>query len=157
MSLVEVPLIQHSNLLLLLHSVYVYPKCPDKNSEGYGPLRALIDTGASCSWISPTVGELLDPYPIEDLVSIDTGDGAEEQIVVEVKQGFLKGTKGKPVKGWLQLDKRVSAYYTMLMSGDFNMSYADIVVGMDILSLFDEINITIEGGSKQLLSIKESD
>lgn len=60
--LVELAHIQRSNGLLLSEGVNVHPRCPDKNSERHGPLRALIDTGASCSWISPAVGKLLDPH-----------------------------------------------------------------------------------------------
>ena len=84
-----------------------------------GPYRALIDTGASHSWVKPHIGGSLQPHSLEGYV-VDRGDGKEEDATINVKFGFMKGLNGNPVKGWVQLDARLPAIEILLFSGEFN-------------------------------------
>jgi hypothetical protein len=131
------------NLLPYLDGVYVHAEAPLLAPVTPGSYRALIDTGASHSWVKPYIGNSLQGHSLEGYV-IDRGDGIEESAGLEVKSGFMKGLSGRPVKGWVQLDARLPAYHTLLFSGEFDAP-ADLVVGMDILSSFLQCAVLIRG------------
>ncbi len=84
------PLVLLSNLLLMLEGVYVHALAPTTRPLSPGPFRALIDTGASHSWVKPHIGDSLQPHSLEGYI-VDRGDGTEENASVDVKAGFMKG------------------------------------------------------------------
>ena len=55
------------------------PRPGEPSSLKQGPYRALIDTGASHSWVKPQIGDFLQTHSLEGYV-IDLGDGEEEGI-----------------------------------------------------------------------------
>jgi hypothetical protein len=79
---------------------------------------------------------------------VDRGDGEGGDVIIDVKSGFLKGLKGKPVRGWVQLDARLPAIEILLLSGEFNAP-GDLVVGMDLLCSFLQCGILFKGIQQQ--------
>jgi len=141
------PLRLAQNLLPYLDGVYVYTNAPKHVPVTPGPYRALIDTGASHSWVKPHIGDTLPTHSLEGYV-IDRGDGVEEEAGLDVKSGFMKGLLGKPVKGWVQLAAPLPAVEILLLSGDFDAP-ADLVVGMDIICSFLQCAVLIRGTQYQ--------
>ena len=76
---------------------------------------------------------------------MDRGDGVGEDLAIDVKSGFMKGLQGKPVQAWVQLDRRLTAFNVMLLSGDFDMGQADAVLGMDYLLNFVQCGLLFRG------------
>lgn len=150
---IALPLLLLPNMLPVLDGVYVYATPPRVSPCSPGPYRSLIDTGSGNSWVKPEIGDLLETFPMKDLV-IDRGDGIELEASVDVKSGFMKGLRGKPVKGWVQLDGRLATYSVMLLSGDFGMD-CDLIIGMDILCSFARSAIIIKGLQEQFLAIED--
>ena len=140
---VALPLGLLSNLLPVLDGVYVHAQAPMMRPIGPGPYRALIDTGASHSWVKPHVGDLLQPHSLEGYI-VDWGDGIEENAGLEVKTGFMKGLTGKPVHGWVQLDPRLPAIGILLLSGDLDAP-VDLVIGVDIMRSFLQCGVLFRG------------
>jgi hypothetical protein len=136
-----------SNLLPVLDGVYVHAQAPATRPLSPGPYRALIDTGASHSWVKPQIGDSLQSHSLEGYV-VDRGAGDEGDVTIDVKSGFLKGLKGKPVRGWVQLDARLPAIEILLLSGESNAP-GDLVVGMDLLCSFPQCGILFKGIQEQ--------
>jgi hypothetical protein len=145
---IELPLVMLRNLLLMLEGVFVHLHPPAKPPTHPGPYRAIIDTGSSNTWVCPKIGDLLAPYPTEEL---DLGD---KQSTPEVKFGFRKGQTAKPVEGWVQLDPRLTAYRMLLLSGDSEIS-ADVVIGMDMLCSFVRSAVVVSGVKTQPVLLLE--
>ena len=141
---VVLPLRLLPNLLPVLEGVYVHPEAPLTKPTVPGPYRALVDTGSSHSWVKPTIRDLLRPHSLEGYV-LDRGDGVGEDLANDVKSGFMKGLQGKPVQAWVQLDRRLTAFNVMLLSGDFDMGQADAVLGMDYLLNFVQCGLLFRG------------
>jgi hypothetical protein len=141
---VVLPLRLLPNLLPVLEGVYVHPEAPLTKPTVPGPYRALIDTGSSHSWVKPAIGDLLQPHSLEGYV-LERGDGIEEDLALDVKSGFMKGLQGKPVEAWVQLDRRLTAFKVLLLSGDFDMPHADVVLGMDYLLNFVQCGVLFRG------------
>jgi hypothetical protein len=135
------------NLLLYLKGVYIHSQAPRSRPVAPGPHVALIDSGASHSWVKPSIGDKLEPHSLEGYV-VRRGDGVEEDAGLEVKFGFMKGLQGKPVKGWVQLDARLPAYGILLFSGEFGAP-ADIVIGMDIMCSFIQCGVLVRGTAQR--------
>ena len=133
-----------SNYLPVLEGVYVHPEAPLIRPTMPGPYRAVIDTGSSHSWVKPAIGDMLQPHSLEGYV-LDRGDGVEEDLALDVKSGFMKGLQGKPVGAWVQLDKRLTAFKVLLLSGDFDMPHADVLLGMDYLLNFVQCGLLFRG------------
>jgi hypothetical protein len=142
------PLRLAQNLLPLLDGVYVHAEAPLTVPLGTGPYRALIDTGSSHSWVKPNIGDSLQRHSLEGYV-VDRGNGTEEDAALDVKFGFMKGFSGKPVRGWVQFDRRLPAYDILLFSGDFGMPDVDLLVGMDIVCSFLQCAVLIRGTQYQ--------
>jgi hypothetical protein len=138
------PLGLAANLLPFLDGVYVHAQAPLTVPSSPGPYRALIDTGASHSWVAPHIGDSLQPHSLEGYV-VDRGDGTEEAAGLDVRFGFMKGLSGKPVRGWVQLESRLPAYELLLFSGDIGMPGVDLVVGMDLMCSFLQCAVLIRG------------
>jgi len=136
------PLVMLPNLLLMLEGVYVHVHPPMFRPGSPGPYRALIDTGASHSWVKPHIGDSLQPHSLEGYI-VDSGDGKEEA-GIDVKVGFMKGLNGKPVRGWVQFESRLPAIDILLFSGDFGAD-ADLVIGMDLLCSAVQCGVLIRG------------
>jgi hypothetical protein len=147
------PLALLPNLLPVLEGVYVHAQGPTTSPALPGPYRALIDTGSSHSWVKPPIGESLQPHSLEEYV-VDRGDGAEEDAAIDVKSGFMKGLEGKPVRGWVQLDARLPAIETLLLSGNFDAP-ADLVIGMDLMCSFIQCGVLIRGTQTQSMLVIE--
>jgi hypothetical protein len=141
------PLVLLPNLLLSLEGVHVHAQAPATRPISPGPYRALIDTGASHSWVKPNVGDSLQPHSLEGYV-VNHGDGAEEDAGIDVKVGFMKGLSGSPVRGWVQLHARLPAIEILLFSGDFGAP-ADVLIGMDLLCSFIQCGVLIRGVAGQ--------
>ncbi len=135
------PLVLEPNLLPYLDGVYA--QAPQSAPATPGTYRALIDTGASHSWVKPHIGDSLPPHSLDGYV-IDRGDGIEEDLGVDVKFGFMKGLSGRPTRGWVQLDSRLPAYEIMLLSEEFEAP-ADVIVGMDLMCSFLQCAVLIKG------------
>jgi hypothetical protein len=150
---IGLPLILLPNLLPTLEGVFVHAQTPVARPLTPGTYRALIDTGASHSWVKPQIGDTLEPHSLKGYV-LDRGDGKEEEIIVDVKSGFMKGLNGKPVKGWVQLDARLPAVEMLLLSGDFNAP-ADVLIGMDFLCNFIQCGVFFKGVQGQALLVIE--
>ena len=147
------PLILLPNLLPMLQGVYVPARGPMTKPPSPGPYSALIDTGASHSWVKPHIGDSLEPHSLEGYV-VHHGDGKEEDAGVDVKFGFMKGLNGKPVKGWVQLDARLPAIENLILSGDFEAP-ADLVIGMDLICSFIQCGVLIRGTQTQSMLVIE--
>jgi hypothetical protein len=142
------PLILLPNLLPMLGGVHVHAKAPMTRPPSPGPYQALIDTGASHSWVKPHIGDSLQPHSLEGFV-VDRGDGPEAPASIDVKSGFLKGLSGKPVRGWVQLHAQLPALEILLLSGDFDAPVVDLVIGMDLLCSFIQCGVLIRGTQAQ--------
>ena len=145
------PLVLLRNWLPSLEGVYVHAQAPTTKPISPGPYRALIDTGASHSWVKSHLGDSLQSHSLEGYV-VDRGDGTEEEAGVDVKVGFMKRLSGRPVRGWAQLDARLPAIEMLLLSGDFGAP-ADVLIGMDLLCNFVQCGVLIRGvaGQPQLV------
>ena len=152
---ITLPLVLLPNMHLVLEGVYVYAEPPLIEPTVPGPYRALIDTGAGNSWIKPSLGSLMAPYPLDQLV-VDEGKGKQEDITVDVKFGFQKGLTGKPVEGWIQLHSSLCAYRHLLLTGDFDAE-ADVILGTDALCSFARSGIVFHGVKEQFLIIEDKD
>jgi hypothetical protein len=148
------PLVLLSNLLPMLEGVYVHPQAPTTSPLSPGPYRALIDTGASHSWVKPHVGDLLQPHSLEGYI-VDRAEGPQENASIDVKSGFMKGLPGKPVRGWVQLHARLPAIEILLLSGDFDAPVVDLVVGMDLICSFIQCGVLIRGTQGQAVLATE--
>jgi hypothetical protein len=141
------PLVLLQNWLPSLEGVYVHAQAPTTKPISPGPYRALIDTGASHSWVKSHIGDSLQSHSLEGYV-VDRGDGTEEEAGVDVKVGFMKRLSGRPVRGWAQLDARLPAIEMLLLSGDFGAP-ADVLIGMDLLCNFVQCGVLIRGVARQ--------
>lgn len=140
------PLVLLPNLLPILEGVYVHAQAPSIRPSAPGQYRALIDTGATHSWVKPHIGDSLQPYSLEGYV-VDRGDGTEEDAGIDVKFGFMKGLKGKPVRGWVQLEARLPAVEILLFAGELEAP-ADLVIGMDIICSFVQCRLLFRGTNR---------
>jgi hypothetical protein len=152
---ITLPLILLPNMQLVLKGVYVYAKPPQMKPTVPGPYRALIDTGTGNSWVKPSLGSLMAPYPLDELL-VDEGKGKQENMTVDVKFGFQKGLSAKPVEGWVQLHSSLCAYRHLLLAGDFDAE-ADVILGTDALSSFARCGIVFHGIKEQFLVIEDKD
>lgn len=143
----SLPLTLAQNLLPYLEGVYVHAEGPGSRPITPGAYRALIDTGASHSWVKAHIGDSLQTHSLEGYV-IDRGNGVEEEASLDVKLGFMRGLSGKPVRGWVQLDSRLPAIEILLFSGDFDAP-ADLVIGMDLMCSFLQCVVLIRGAESQ--------
>jgi hypothetical protein len=84
------PLAFAQNLLLYLRGVYVHAQAPQNRPVTPGPYLAVIDSGASHSWVKPNIGDHLQRHSLEGYV-IHRGDGVEEDADLDVKLGFGLG------------------------------------------------------------------
>jgi hypothetical protein len=150
---IGLPLTILENYLVVLDNIYVHAQAPVAKPVNPGLYRALIDTGASHTWVKPKIGDTLNPHSLDGYV-LDRGDGKEEDLTPEVKFGFQKGLKAKPVKGYVQLDVRFPAYELLLFSGDFDAP-TDVVLGMDVLFSFIQCGIVFKGTQEQPLMVFE--
>ena len=132
----------------MLEGVFVHAQAPTTGALSPRPYRALIDTGASNSWVRTHIGDMLQPYSLKGYV-VDRGDGVEEEASIDVKSGFMKGLTGKPVRGWVQLHERVPAREMLLLSGDTKAPVADLVIGMDLLCSFVMCGVLVRGSRGQ--------
>jgi|SRR5579864_2848886 len=139
----SLPLSFGQNLLLYLDGVYIHEKAPRTVPMTVGPYRALIDTGASHSWVKPHIGDTLEPHSLEGYV-VNRSEGVEEDAGLEVKVGFMKGLSGQPVRGWIQLETRLPAIEILLFSGDFDAP-ADVLIGMDMICSFLQCAVLVRG------------
>jgi len=73
---IGLPLILLPNLLPTLEGVFVHAQTPVARPLTPGTYRALIDTGASHSWVKPQIGDTLEPHSLEGYF-LDRGDGKE--------------------------------------------------------------------------------
>lgn len=144
---IALPLALLPNLLPSLDGVYVHAQAPRTRPIYPGPYRAMIDTGASHSWVKPHIGDSLESHSLEGYV-VDRGDGTEEDAGIDVKVGFMKGLSGKPVRGWVQLHARLPAIEILLFSGDFGAP-SDVLIGMDLLCSFVQCGVLIRGPAGQ--------
>ena len=138
------PLSLLPNLLPTLSGVFVHSKPPLFRPTSRGPYLALIDTGATHSWVSSEIGKTLEPHSLEGYI-LPKDALAWEAEGVEVKFGFMKGLKGKPVRGFVQLDSRLPAMDMLLFSGDVELQGADLVLGMDLLCSFIQCGLVVSG------------
>jgi hypothetical protein len=141
------PLVMLPNLLPVLEGIYVYAQPPTTRPLSPGPYRALIDTGASHSWVKPDIGSSMQPHSLEGYV-VRRGDGTEENAGIDVKSGFMKGVIGKPVTGWVQFEQRLPAIKQMLLCGEFDVP-VDMVIGMDLLLFFPLCGVMVRGDRGQ--------
>ena len=141
------PLGLAENLLLYLRGVDVHAEAPPSRPITPVPYTALIDSGASHSWVKPNIGNNLSLHSLEGYV-VHRGDGVEEDAELDVKFGFTNGLSGKPVRGWVQLDARLPAYEMLLFSGEFDAP-ADLVLGMDVMCSFIQCGILVRGTQQQ--------
>jgi hypothetical protein len=144
---IALPLVFLPSLLLRLDGVYVHTERPTIRPFSPGPYGAVIDTGASHSWVRPEIGELLPPHSLEGYV-LDRGDGQDENLSVDVKSGFLKGLAGKPVTGWVQLDPRLPTIEILLLSGNFDVPGIDLLIGMDLMCSFIKCGVLVQGAQR---------
>jgi hypothetical protein len=140
---ISLPLVLLSNLLPTLEGVYVHEQAPTMRPFSPGPFRALIDTGASHSWVKPHIGDVLQPHSLEGYV-VNRCDGTEENWSPDVKFGFMKGLTGKPVRGWVQLAAQLPAIDILLFSGEFPAP-ADLLIGMDLICSFIRCGLVFAG------------
>jgi hypothetical protein len=141
---IVLPLLLLPNLLPILEGVFVRGHDPTLGPVLRGPYRALIDTGASHSWVKPYIGDFLQPHSLEGYV-VEGGDGVEvDANSIEVMCGFMKGLSGKPVSGKVQLEARLPFIEILLFSGDLDAP-VDLVIGMDIISSFIQCGVLIRG------------
>jgi hypothetical protein len=145
---IELPCVMLRNLLIMLEGVFVHLQPPAKPPTHRGPYRAIIDTGSSNTWVCPKIGDLLAPYPAEEL------DLDGKHSTLDVKFGFQKGQTAKPVEGWVQLDPRLTAYRMLLLSGDLGID-ADIVIGLDMLCSFVRSAVVVSGLKTQPVLLLE--
>ena len=131
------------NMLPVLDGVYVHAYAPVAKPVLPGPYRALIDTGSSHSWVKPAIGDNLRSHSLEGYV-VDRGNNEEEEVLVDVKTGFLKGLSGNPRKGWIQLEPNLPAIDLLLLSGDFEAP-VDLVLGMDLMLSFVQCAVLVRG------------